>query len=239
MTRVSHRDARALCNEAFRRVFGREPKRSEAQLAQAIGRLESNYGQGWKPPGDGSHNIGAIQKGTWTGKTFTYTDTRPNADGTSTPYVIEFRKYNTAIDGWVDLIKRVYTGGIWPKGMAHKAVGGPRMLLVLPAATRGDAAAFSAGLYDTVYYQGHGKTREARIANHRKAVLSALLAMAKEIKEPLDALGDTLTGEEIDALEASIGVRTVNGEHDAEGLAALMAAEHTASRFTDGDFSVA
>jgi peptidoglycan hydrolase-like protein with peptidoglycan-binding domain len=175
MMTITHRDARAIVNEAFRRAFAREPGRAEAQCVQAVGWLETGYGQSWKPPGDGSNNWGAIQKGGWTGPVFSYTDTRPNEDGTSTPYRIDFRKYVTPVDGATDLCWRVLTGGM-PPG---------REKAVAPFAKSGDTLGFSSGLYDTVYYQGFGRTREERIGHHHKAVVNACAAMARELREPM------------------------------------------------------
>lgn len=202
--RDSHTAARALCIVAFEKVFGRPPSRSEAQLCQAVGFIETGYGSGWKPPGVGSNNIGAIQRGQWKGKTFQYTDTRPNDDGTSTKYCIEFRWYDTPLDGWVDLVKRVYTGGLY-----GGKIGPYRQTMVLGPASQGNSKAFSEGLYDTVYYQGFGKDRETRIRNHHKQVVAAVRAQAKELKEPLAAFEDEYTGEELDALETALGIVTV------------------------------
>lgn len=206
MTRFTHTEARAIICEAFRRVFGREPNRTEAQCAQAVGYIESGYGAHWKPPGVDSNNWGAIQAGgSWKGETFVYTDTRPNPDGTSTPYQIAFRKYPTPIEGAVDLVKRVYTGG--------KGIG--REKAVHPFAAKGDTLGFSTGLYDTVYYQGFGPTREDRIRNHHRGLMRAISAMATEIGEPMpdgsDAPRPTLRrgdkGPRVAELQRLIGVK--------------------------------
>jgi len=207
--RPSHTEARALCIVAFEKVFGRAPSRSEAQLCQAIGFIETGYGSGWKPPGRGSNNMGAVQKGSWNGKTFGYQDSRPNDDGTSTKYYIEFRWYDTPLDGWVDLVKRVYTGGLF-----SGKVGPYRQTMVLAPASAGDSKAFSEGLYDTSYYQGFGKNREERVRNHHKQVIAAVRAQAKELKEPLAAFEQEYTGEELDALESALGIVTVEYRAD-------------------------
>jgi len=55
--------------------------------------------------------MGAIQAGSgWTGATFEYVDTHPNADGTSTKYAARFRAYPTQLDGWADLARVMLTG---------------------------------------------------------------------------------------------------------------------------------
>lgn len=186
---LSHRDARAIVSEAFHRVFSREPTRPEAQCLQAVGWLETGYGQHWRGAGSGSNNWGAIQAHAgWTGDTFDYTDTRPNDDGTSTPYRQAFRKYASPADGATDLAKTVYTGGRNPllgaTAKLHDPLGS-RHAIVLPAATKGDTHGFSAGLYFSVYYQGFGRNAEERIAHHQKAVDNACAAMARELGEPM------------------------------------------------------
>lgn len=174
--KILHRDARRLVSMGFVRTFDREAERPEAQLTQAVGFIETGYAQFWKGEGIGSNNVGAVQAGaSWTGATFSYTDTAPNADGTSTPYVTKFRKYPTLVDGFTDLVKRVLTGGR----------GEGREKLVQPAAKKGDLLAFSSGLFDTVYYEGFGRNREERIGHHVKALKNALVLMCREIGEPM------------------------------------------------------
>ena len=164
---------RILLRDAFRERFGREATRPEIQCVQAVAALESSYGEGWKAPGIGSHNFGAIQAGsTWKGETFQYTDTRPNSDGSSTPYVTKFRRYASASEGASDLVRVVY-----------QARG--RDKLVLPPASLGDTLGFSRGLHATGYYEGFGATVEDRIRNHHRAVMSKCEAMARGLAEPM------------------------------------------------------
>lgn len=169
---MNHQDARNAVTVAFRQVFMREPTRSEAQLVQAVGFLESRYGRAWQGAGVGSNNWGAIQYGRTPcdpAVSFEYTDTSPQPDGTSRPYRICFKRYAGPADGAADLVKTVYK----------------RRPSVLAAATAGDAYAFSAAMYDTRYYEGFGPTREARIANHHRAMVKILGVIAL-------ALGETL-----------------------------------------------
>lgn len=186
---ISHSDAKQIVSEAFARVFFREPSRPARQLAQAVGWLETGYGQHWDARGAGSNNWGAIQAHSgWSGKTFDYVDTRPNADGTSTPYRQRFRVYASPAEGAEDLVRTVYTGGRNPPlGLTEKIINphGARGKVVLEPGTLGEAAAFSAGLYDTVYYQGFGRTREERIAHHLRAVLNACAIACRETGEPM------------------------------------------------------
>lgn len=218
--RITHKDAAQIVNEAFFRVFGREPTRPERQCCQAVGWLETGYGQHWDSRGAGSNNWGAIQATKiWQGPTFEYVDTSPNPDGTSTPYHQAFRSYPAPIDGAKDLVKVVYTGGRNPiLGATEKIANswGSRGALALPAAARGDTAAFSAALYDTVYFQGFGRTREERIGHHLKAVNNACTKMAIEIGEtmpdgseppkpiPVYRLGSE--GQGVDAVQRFLGL---------------------------------
>jgi len=179
---MKHTEARALVATAFAQQFGRQGNLTELQCLQAIAWLETNYGGSWHGAGVGSFNMGAIQKGGWTGAVFTYTDTHPNADGTSTPYQIGFRKYSTAVDGFVDLCKVVYCA--FDRGKR-----------VLPAASRGDLIAFSTELHKyPCYYEGFGANDAERIAHHHAAVVNAIRLQCAEIGDPLPAQLEAPTG---------------------------------------------
>lgn len=171
--RLTHTEARALVTLAFTSIFGRAPSAFEAMFLQAIAWLETNYGSGWKGVGIGSWNMGAIQKGGWSGSFFEYTDTHPNPDGTSTPYKIGFRKYPSAQAGFEDLCKVVYLVNVQRKR-------------ALVAAAAGDVHAFSTALHNyPCYYEGFGATDAIRIANHAKAVTNAIKLQCAEIGDPL------------------------------------------------------
>jgi len=110
--------------------------------------------------------MGAIQAGAgWSGATFRYTDTHPNADGTSTPYTVLFRAYPTLLDGWIDLVRIMYTG---------------RRKDVYTMASRGDTYSVSELMRKTGYYEGFGPTQHDRVRNHmlvlRRGILRADLA---------------------------------------------------------------
>lgn len=201
-------EARLVVVEAWRSVHHATPTRAQAQLCQAVGWLETRYGRGWKPVGAQSHNWGAVQQGNWKGATFEYTDTRPNADGTSTPYRVGFRAYATDIEGCADMIRRITTGGIVHREApldlretVSRSGKSPRAALIMPALLDADAAAFSACMYWTVYYQGHGVDHETRIRHHLTAVKSAVVRQVRSTGEPPDALERVLVGEELDALD--------------------------------------
>jgi hypothetical protein len=175
---ISHAHARELVNGGFARLFGRLPTRPEAQCAQAVGWLETQYGMGWAiGEGFGSNNWGAVTAGRdWIGDTFDHKDSRPSSDGSSTWYVAKFRAYPTPTEGAQDLVRQVY-----------KASGlfGDREKLVLPAATAGETLLFSTRLYATRYYTGFGATPEIRIAGHHAKVLDALTRIARSLQEPM------------------------------------------------------
>jgi hypothetical protein len=192
---ISHRDARIMICEGYRRIYGAEPSRSVAQCVQAVGILETNYGQGWSPkvPGAvGSFNMGAITAGReWTGETFEHRDSYPDATGKNIWYSTKFRRYPSAQDGMTDLVRIVYA----------------KRPSALAAAKAGDSYAFSAAMYDTTYYKGFGKTREERIANHHKAVTGAIARMCKALGEDaptkIDAAAFNAAADEAEADDRS------------------------------------
>lgn len=156
----------------FTRTFNRPPTQPEAQILQGIGWLETRFGSGWSLAGKGSHNWGAIQRGRPPcdpSTSFEYIDTSPTSSGGSVPYRICFRKYVDDDAGAADLARVAYQ----------------RRSTVLVAATAGNLVDVSAALYDTTYYQGFGKTREARIANHHRALLAACRRIARALDEPM------------------------------------------------------
>lgn len=230
---------RILVKHSLHQLNGVEPSRPECQLVQAVARLETGYGDHWHGPGVGSNNMGAIQAGgAWHGDTFSYTDTSPNPDGTSTPYPAKFRKYATPEAGTLDLCKVVLTGGK-PPG---------REKLVAPAAKAGDIHGFSAGLYDTVYYQGFGRTRTERISHHQAAVFNACAAMAHALgelmpdgstpPEPVHVfqLGDTeATYPGVNNVQRIVGA-TIDGSFGPKTRLAVMAWQAKHRLVPDGKF---
>lgn len=187
---------RLVLRAAFADIIGREGTIPELQCLRAISSIETGDGEYWKPPGNKSFNLGAIQAGgSWSGATFEYRDTTPQLDGSSKSYVTRFRKYPTLIEGAKDLVRVVYV-------YAGRAS-------VLRAAGAGETLKFSAGLYcpssaataarekaevleqfgisPSGYYQGQGKTPAERIANHHRAVVASIRAQALALHEPLPA----------------------------------------------------
>lgn len=167
---TTHTQARALAKEALIRVFGGEPTRGEIWTIAGIGCLETSYGDGWKGAGAGSNNMGAIQCGpSWTGARFATDDTHPNADGTSTKYHAEFRKYPAPIDGWVDLVRVAFVNR--------------KRSTVREAAKQESWYDVSAALHSTGYYEGFGKTVADRIHHHCLALEGAIARANKETGE--------------------------------------------------------
>lgn len=173
---LSHAEAFELVSGAVGKVLGDQP-RSVAVFCQAVGCLESSYGRSWKGPGQGSHNWGAIQHKcppchpslvAEPGKhgCFTYKDTRPNDDGSSTPYAVCFRTWVNDEEGVEALVRTVYS---------------TRRKSVLEAAAAHDVWAFSAAMYDTGYYQGFGQTREIRISHHADTVRRIVRAIERAL----------------------------------------------------------
>lgn len=169
---TSHQDARELAAHAISLALGVAlPAEHAIRHLAGVGSLETQYGAGWKGAGRGSNNMGAIQAGTgWSGARFTYTDTHPNADGTSTPYTVAFRAYPSPLDGWVDLARVMFTGNRRD---------------VLLVASRGDIYTVSELMRRTGYYEGFGPTQHDRIRNHmlalRRAVLTADAAVGLSV----------------------------------------------------------
>lgn len=236
---MNHSDMRILLRDAFARVFSREATQPELQCLQAVAKLESSYGDGWKPPGNGSNNYGAIQAGSsWSGATFQYTDTSPQPDGSNKSYVTKFRKYPTPIDGAIDLVKVVYQN----RG---------RDKLALVPAGKGDTLGFSRGLHASGYYEGFGKTVDDRIANHHKAVANAIYEMADALHESLPAdlaskprprptLKLGARGESVAELQRLLNLRLMaeqlklDGDFGAKTLARVKLFQGTAGLVADG-----
>lgn len=169
---TTHTQAANAASEGFRMVLGRLPTQHERQPLQGVGFLESDYAQGWKGAGVGSNNVGAVQSGRPPcdpSRSFLYTDTHPNPDGSSTSYAICFKKYPDLVAGFADVAELMY---VHMKG-------------VLAAADAGDLHGVSAALHAAGYYEGFGSTVAERIANHYRALRSAVNAAAVELGEKM------------------------------------------------------
>lgn len=185
---MNHAEARQHTARGFKLMFGREPTTSEAQIAQGVAWLETNYGMGWKGAGVGSNNMGAVQAGRPPcdpAKSFLYTDTNPTDGGGSIPYAICFKKYPGPVEGFTDVIKNVYVSSGLTANDAPLPHPHHRGKEALDAAHAGDIYAASVALYDGSYYRGFGPNRIVRIANHYRALRSAVNAAAVALKEKM------------------------------------------------------
>jgi hypothetical protein len=143
--------------------------------------------------------MGAIQCGKgWTGQRFSYVDTHPNADGSSTRYQIDFRKYPTREAGWADLVQVVFVNR--------------NRRVVRSAAQQNDWYGVSKALRQTGYYEGFGRNQEERISNHFRA-LSGAIARADKATAPIvvvPSLPPTVrqggTGETVKILQGELGL---------------------------------
>jgi peptidoglycan hydrolase-like protein with peptidoglycan-binding domain len=221
---LSHKDMREITAAAFHQQFGREGELNEVRFAQAICGLETSYASTWKGQGVGSNNMGAVQKGGWTGKVFSYVDTHPNKDGSSTSYRIDFRWYDTPFAGVLDVIRVVYCAF-------------PIRKVAMTAAQHGDVLAFSTALHTPpVYYEGFGATDAERVAHHHNAVLEQLRQQSVALGEPLPeveplpvihpALLIGCKGPAVEAWQHVVGVK-VDGDFGGATQLATRAWQHT------------
>lgn len=180
MTMV-HIEERRYVREAFALEFPAiiDPPLLVVQALQGVGWLETGYGRWWKSAeGKTSKNKGAVQHSRPPCdplKSFQYTDTHPNADGTSTPYHICFRKYVDDVAAWRDVARIAYR---------QVRIGSQMRRPALEAALANDLYGVSAGMFVQHYYEGWGRTQEERIGHHFKALSSAVVVQAKELVEP-------------------------------------------------------
>lgn len=141
---------------------------SVIQITHAVSSHESSLGQGWKPPGVGSNNTGAVQSPNCNPETtFEYKDTHPNPDGTSTTYRVCFKKYASLEDGLVDQIRYQF-----------------KQPETFQAALRGDLWGVCAGMYKSGYFEGRGKDKQARIRSYYVALERNLKSITIALKEP-------------------------------------------------------
>ncbi len=161
MVAINFEEQRGAFRRAYVRRFGTDPNQGEVDCAVGVATLETQCGLGWKGAGAGSRNLGAIQCGSsWKGAKFTYQDTHPNKDGTSTLYKVDFRSYPDWDAAWDDYVAVVYVN----RGRSR----------VRMAAACGDVRGVSEDLYRSGYYEGFGATAEERVANHFRSLTRAI-----------------------------------------------------------------
>ena len=195
---ITHAEARAYARAALIERYGSTTDGEVAALA-GIACLETSYGSGWRGAGKSSNNMGAIQAGKeWGGARFTYTDTHPNSDGTSTPYRVDFRSYPSPEAGFADLARVMYE------------VCGRR--LVRLAASEKDYYGVSRAMYQTHYYEGFGASPNERVANHYRALSAAIaradgsIAPQEPAPQGMPTIRRGSTGEAVKMLQRELGL---------------------------------
>lgn len=155
-----HAQAKADAFEAFQDVVHVAPTVNELRILEAVALHETTFGKGWRPPGNTSNNMGALQAdASWTGETFDYSDTHPTDTGGAVPYAQKFRAYANALEGWKDLVRELYV----------------RRSSVRRAAQSGNALDVASAMRATKYYEGQGATQSERIRNYAQAIADSLL----------------------------------------------------------------
>lgn len=190
---MTHAEARAVLKDVWSSVTGREPSLPELQYAQAVGMLESHYGDGWvhaKSPlgaGAGSNNWGAVQckhgPPSVPGECFETTDHHP--DGR--PYQWCYRIYATPQDGAAGMLKLL-------------TVARPTTWKAMQA---GDTYGASYALYG--YYGGKG-SKDKAVSDHAKLCYHNAKQIAASLGEPL-----ALTSPPSAYGSAGVGVAVVLG----------------------------
>ena len=157
-----HAQAKRDAFEAFQDVVHVAPTVNELRILEAVALHETTFGKGWRPPGNTSNNMGALQAdASWTGDTFDYSDTHPTDTGGAVAYAQKFRAYPTALEGWKDLVRELYI----------------RRSSVRQAAQNGNVLDVATAMRRTKYYEGQGASQSERIRNYAQALADSLLEM--------------------------------------------------------------
>jgi hypothetical protein len=212
--------ARATILAAWALVPGAPVKSPQwLQFAQAICRLESSYGRGWKADTNmvGSNNWGATQCGAdaiFPGVIQLKTKTRPalseipkdlmpsckpgcrlsfdtNPDGTY--YLVCFREFASPELGAADVLKHLF-----------------KRAAVVAAVSSGDATKLSTAMYETKYFTGHGSRAEA-IAAHARATECHAARIAEAVGEPHVIVRGGATSAGTSALWTALGIAAAGG----------------------------
>ncbi len=159
-TPAMHAQARQLALQAFEDVVHVPPSTNELRILLAVSLHEATFGAGWRAPGVGSNNMGALQAGaSWAGESFDYSDTHPTDTGGAVVYDQKFRAYPTALEGWQDLVRELYV----------------RRSSVRRAAQSANPLDVAAAMRATKYFEGQGATQSERIRNYAQALADSLL----------------------------------------------------------------
>ena len=143
---LSHEQARAILRQAA-------PDATELELdaVQGVAWVETNYGQGWKGAGVGSHNWGAIVCTRPTQDCFEHKDSNPEGS-----YIARFRRYSSDLEGAKDVAREVL-----------------RRSGVKEAAASRDAYGIAKAMYETGYYSGISPDPETNILRYARRLTDA------------------------------------------------------------------
>lgn len=166
---MSDQFGRQALAEAWHEVFGDFPSLAEIQLAQAVARGESNYGQAaFKNLQTGEtaviNNWGAVQSGKVPCGPEGFEATDHHADGS--PYQVCFRRYATAAEGAAHFLRVLCL----QKGREA----------VRPALASGNVDAVAFRMHDSRYF-------ELAPEKYANAIWSNVQAIARNLGEPLAA----------------------------------------------------
>lgn len=173
-----HQEARNTLTTVFNKMWPGAPL-SAIQAAQAVAGLESQYGRGWKEPGRGSNNWGAVQSTLPTNKvtgkkSVHYQDEYPDQSVFNCPantflrtdsnpagrrYWVCFKQYDSPVAGAMGLVGNIFFA-------KHKNRG---ELLRNWAMRNGSLYDFSTIMRETNYYGGRG-SKEQAIKGHAGAM---------------------------------------------------------------------
>jgi hypothetical protein len=166
-------EARTTLLAAWRALFSAEPSPAELQAALAIARHETGWGT--YKPFPGSHNWGAVQcckpdaSGQCPPGSFLAKDSSPTDAGGSVPYAICFKSYSDDEAGARHFLEILAV----KRPSVRRALGTGSALVVAEA------------MYDSKYFEGFGKTREARIRGYATGIERNARAVASALGEPL------------------------------------------------------
>lgn len=204
-------EARPMLEDAWQRIAPDVPMtRGGLQYVQAVARAEGVYGTGWtkfQARCKGSNNWGAehCPPSQQPPGFNTPIDVTPTELQSMTPDDIEAIKgpcgpgcclgadTQPQSDGSAKVFARCFRTFPTPQGGADQMI---RLICVARPVTAGrletgDTLAISAAMYDEHYYQGFGKTRDARIMQHARGIYCHAKVIASELGEPLDLWLDT------------------------------------------------
>jgi hypothetical protein len=147
---LTHVQAHGIILQAFANDRGRAPTAAEAEASQSVGHHETGYGRYWKPPGQDSHNWGAVQT---RGPGFSYQDSSPDTG----VYTVNFKVYPDDIAGAQDFIHFLHNDPMTALARGEGLVG------------------FAKGMYGNHYFEGFNASPTQQ--EQWKDAIDALMAL--------------------------------------------------------------